>query len=175
MLKTHNCGELNSSDVGKNVTLAGWLQVRRDHGGLIFLDVRDRSGLAQVTADPSVGEAFSIAEKVRTEYVLQVKGRVRPRPEGTVNPNLSSGEVEVLAQTITILNPSKTVPFPIDDEGDKTDETIRLKYRYYHQFRGFVEAFNQSLCVGCNRCGAACLAGINPKEVIDDLIRTEKQ
>ncbi len=130
MLKTHNCGELNSSHVGKNVTLAGWLQVRRDHGGLIFLDVRDRSGLAQVTADPSVGEAFSIAEKVRTEYVLQVKGRVRPRPEGTVNPNLSSGEVEVLAQTITILNPSKTVPFPIDDEGDKTDETIRLKYRY---------------------------------------------
>jgi aspartyl-tRNA synthetase len=130
MLKTHNCGELNSSDVGKNVTLAGWLEVRRDHGGLIFLDIRDRSGLAQVTADPSVGEAFSIAEKVRTEYVLQVKGRVRPRPEGTVNPNLSSGEVEVLAQTITILNPSKTVPFPIDDEGDKTDETIRLKYRY---------------------------------------------
>ncbi|MBN2320505.1 MAG: aspartate--tRNA ligase [Acidobacteria bacterium] len=130
MLKTHNCGELNSSDVGKNVKLAGWLQVRRDHGGLIFLDIRDRSGLAQVTADPSVGEAFSIAEKVRTEYVLQVEGKVRPRPEGTVNPNLPSGEVEVLARTITILNPSKTVPIPIDDEGDKTDETIRLKYRY---------------------------------------------
>ncbi len=130
MLKTHNCGELNSSHIGKNVTLAGWLHVRRDHGGLIFLDIRDRSGLAQVTADPSVGEAFSIAEKVRTEYVLQVEGKVRPRPEGTVNPNLSSGEVEVLAQTITILNPSKTVPIPIDDEGNKTDETLRLKYRY---------------------------------------------
>ena len=130
MLKTRNCGELNSSDVGKNVILAGWLHVRRDHGGLIFLDIRDRSGLAQVTADPSVGEAFSIAEKVRTEYVLQVEGKVRPRPEGTVNPNLSSGEVEVLAQTITILNPSKTVPIPIDDEGNKTDETLRLKYRY---------------------------------------------
>jgi aspartyl-tRNA synthetase len=130
MLKTHNCGELNVSDVGKDVVLAGWLQVRRDHGGLIFLDVRDRSGLAQVTADPSVGEAFSVAEKVRNEYVLQVRGRVRPRPEGTVNPNLASGEIEVLAQSIVILNPAKTVPIPIDEEGDKTDETVRLKYRY---------------------------------------------
>jgi aspartyl-tRNA synthetase len=130
MLKTHNCGELKLSDVGKNVTLAGWLQGRRDHGGLIFLDLRDRSGLVQVTADPSVGEAFSVAEKARGEYVLQVEGKVRPRPEGTVNPNLASGEIEVLAQSIVILNPAKTVPIPIDDEGDKTDETVRLKYRY---------------------------------------------
>jgi aspartyl-tRNA synthetase len=130
MLKTHNCGELRLSDVGKTVNLAGWLQRRRDHGGLIFLDMRDRSGLVQVTADPTVGEAFSVAENSRTEYVLQVIGKVRPRPEGTVNPNLESGEIEVLAQSITILNPSKTVPMPLDDDGYKTDETTRLKYRY---------------------------------------------
>jgi len=130
MLKTHNCGELKLSDDGKSVVLAGWLQVRRDLGGLIFLELRDRSGLIQITVDPSVGEAFSVAEKVRNEYVLQVEGKVRLRPEGTVNPNLVSGEIEVLAQNITILNPSKTLPLPIDEEGDKTDETIRLKYRY---------------------------------------------
>jgi aspartyl-tRNA synthetase len=130
MLKTHNCGELNISDDGKSVILAGWLQVRRDLGGLIFLELRDRSGLVQVTVDPSVGEAFSVAEKIRNEYVLQVEGKVRIRPEGTVNPNLVSGDIEVLAQRITILNPSKTVPIPIDDEGDKTEEAIRLRYRY---------------------------------------------
>lgn len=130
MLKTHNCGELRLSDVGKTVNLAGWLQGRRDHGKLIFLDLRDRSGLVQVTADETLGEAYSAAEKVRSEYVLQVTGRVRPRPEGTVNPNLETGEVEVLAQSITVLNPAKTVPMPIDDDGYKTDETTRLKYRY---------------------------------------------
>src|SRR3989304_4528215 len=113
MLKTHNCGELRLSDAGKTVKLAGWLQRRRDHGGLIFMDLRDRSGLVQVTADPSVGEAYGVADKARGEYVLQVTGRVRPRPEGTVNPNLESGEVEVLAQSITILNAAKTVPMPI--------------------------------------------------------------
>lgn len=130
MLKTHNCGELSMSDVGKDVTLAGWLQVRRDHGGLIFLDLRDRSGVVQVTADPSVGASFSVAEKARNEFVLRVAGTVRARPEGMVNPNLASGEIEVLAESITILNPAKTVPFPIDDAGDRTEEAIRLKYRY---------------------------------------------
>jgi aspartyl-tRNA synthetase len=130
MLKTHNCGELRLSDAGKTVNLAGWLQRRRDHGGLIFMDLRDRSGLVQVTADPSVGEAYGIAEKARGEYVLHVTGRVRPRPEGTMNPNLESGEIEVLAQSIVILNGAKTTPMPIDDDGYKTDETMRLKYRY---------------------------------------------
>jgi aspartyl-tRNA synthetase len=130
MLKTHNCGELRLSDVGKSVTLAGWLQRRRDHGGLIFIDLRDRSGLVQITADPSVGEAYGVAEKARNEYVLQIAGTVRPRPEGANNPNLESGEVEVLAQSITILNTAKTTPIPIDDDGYKTDETTRLKYRY---------------------------------------------
>ncbi len=130
MLKTHNCGELRISDVGTIVNLAGWLQRRRDHGGLIFMDLRDRSGLVQVTADPSVGEAYGVADKARSEYVLQVTGKVRPRPEGSANPNLASGEVEVLAQSITILNTAKTTPMPIDDDGYKTDETTRLKYRY---------------------------------------------
>jgi aspartyl-tRNA synthetase len=130
MLKTHNCGELRLSDAGKTVTLAGWLQRRRDHGGLIFMDVRDRSGLVQVTADPTVGEAYSVAERVRNEYVLQIVGKVRPRPEGSENPNLASGEIEVLAQAINILNTAKTVPLPIDDDGYKTDEMTRLKYRY---------------------------------------------
>ncbi len=130
MLKTHNCGDLRLADAGKSVNLAGWLQGRRDHGNLIFMDLRDRSGLIQVTADPTVGEAFAVAEKARSEYVLQVSGTVRPRLEGKTNPNLASGEIEVLAQAITILNTAKTVPMPIDDDGYKTDETTRLKYRY---------------------------------------------
>jgi aspartyl-tRNA synthetase len=130
MLKTHNCGELRLSDAGRSVTLAGWLQRRRDHGGLIFMDLRDRSGLVQVTADPSVGEAYGVAEKARNEYVLRIEGTVRPRPEGTVNPNLDSGEIEVLARAIEILSAAKTIPIPIDDDGYKTDETNRLKYRY---------------------------------------------
>jgi aspartyl-tRNA synthetase len=130
MLKTHNCGDLRLSDVWKTVTLAGWLQRRRDHGNLIFMDIRDRSGLVQVTVDQSTAEAFSVAENARTEYVLQISGIVRARPDGTANPELDSGEVEVLAQSIIILNTAKTVPMPMDDDGYKTDETIRLKYRY---------------------------------------------
>jgi len=130
MLKTRDCGELRLKDVGATVVLAGWLQKSRDHGGLIFLDLRDRSGLVQVTADPTVGEAFGIAEKVRGEYVLRVEGAVRARPDDTINPDLATGEVEILAQTIEILNPAKTPPIPLDDDGYKTDETARLKYRY---------------------------------------------
>lgn len=130
MLKTHNCGELRLSDSGKEVSLAGWLQRRRDQGGLIFMDLRDRSGLAQITVDRNVGEAFEAAEKVRNEYVLHVEGTVQPRPQGTVNPNLASGEIEVLAKKITILNAARPVPMPVDDDGYKTDELIRLRYRY---------------------------------------------
>ncbi len=118
------------SDAGMSVTLAGWLQNRRDHGNLIFLDIRDRSGIVQVTADQSLGEAFAVADKSRTEYVLQIFGKVRLRPEGTANPGLASGEIEVLADSITILNTAKTAPMPIDDDGYKTDESTRLKYRY---------------------------------------------
>jgi len=130
MLKTHNCGELRLKDAGTNVILAGWLQQRRDHGELIFLDLRDQTGLIQVKADPSVGQAFSVAKEARNEYVLQIEGEVRPRPEDSLNPNLPSGEIEVLAQTITILNSARTAPIPLDGDGYKTDESIRLKYRY---------------------------------------------
>jgi aspartyl-tRNA synthetase len=130
MLKTHHCGELRLTDAGKTVTLAGWLYSRRDHGQLIFIDLRDRSGMVQVTADPSVDEAYRVAEKARSEYVLQIIGTVQQRPAGRENPNLPTGEIEVLAQSIIVLNTSKTVPLPLDDDGYKTDETIRLKYRY---------------------------------------------
>jgi aspartyl-tRNA synthetase len=130
MLKKHNCGELRLSHVGQTVTLAGWLHRRRNLGGLIFLDLRDRSGLAQVIVDPGIVEAYSTADRARGEFVLRVNGEVRPRPEGAKNPNLASGEVEVVAQSIEILNPSKTPPMPVDDDGYKTDESLRLKYRY---------------------------------------------
>src|SRR5512134_1898011 len=114
MLKTDDCGALRLSDIGREVTLAGWLHRRRDHGGLIFIDLRDRSGLVQVTADPGAADAYATAEKARGEYVLRITGKVRPRPEGTVNPNLPTGEIEVLASSIEILNPSKVPPLPID-------------------------------------------------------------
>jgi aspartyl-tRNA synthetase len=130
MLKTHNCGELRLSHAGQTVTLAGWLHRRRNLGGLIFLDLRDRSGLAQVTVDPNIAAAYSIADRARAEFVIRVCGNVQARPEGAKNSNLASGEVEVAAQSIEILNPSKTPPMPIDDDGYRTDESMRLKYRY---------------------------------------------
>jgi aspartyl-tRNA synthetase len=130
MLKTHNCGDLRLSQAGEQVTLAGWAHNWRDHGSLIFIDLRDRSGLVQVTASEGAGDAFAVARKVRGEYVLKVDGTVRPRPEGTLNPNLPTGEIEVLAHAIEILNASKPQPMPLDDDGYRTDETLRLKYRY---------------------------------------------
>ena len=112
MLKTHNCGELQAKHIGQEVTLAGWLNRRRDHGGLVFIDLRDRSGVVQVVANPNAApEAHAAAQEARGEYVLQVKGTVRARPEGLVNPDISTGEVEVLAQEVKILNRAKTPPF----------------------------------------------------------------
>lgn len=136
MLKTHNCGELRLSHVGQTVTLAGWLHRRRDLGGLIFLDLRDRSGLAQVTVAPSIVAVYSTADRARGEFVIRVCGQVQARPEGAKNPSLASGEVEVVAQSMEILNPSKTPPIPVDDDGYKTDENMRLKYRYLDLRRG---------------------------------------
>ena len=104
------CGDLRAADLDKDVILAGWVQKRRDHGGLIFLDLRDRSGVVQAVVDPSTPEAFATAERVRPEYVLLIKGRVRGRPAGTINPALATGEVEVQAAEIEILNTSKTPP-----------------------------------------------------------------
>jgi len=122
------CGELNASHLDQEVTLCGWVHRRRDHGGVIFVDLRDHHGLVQVVFDPDTPEIFSTAERIRNEYVLQVRGRVRNRPEGTVNPDLPTGEVEVLGLGLNVLNPAETPPFQLDDE-DIQDET-RLRYRY---------------------------------------------
>jgi len=126
-MRTHYCGELRAEQVGRTVTLCGWAHRRRDHGGVIFVDLRDREGLAQVVFDPDRPGAFGIADRVRSEFVLSVTGTVRKRPGGTANPNLPSGEVEVLAQSIEILNPSLPPPFPLDEEN--LSENTRLQYR----------------------------------------------
>ncbi|HMA90703.1 MAG TPA: aspartate--tRNA ligase [Burkholderiales bacterium] len=126
-MRTHYCGDLNAELIDRTVTLCGWAHRRRDHGGVIFIDLRDREGLAQVVFDPDRAEAFAIADRSRNEYVLKVTGKVRRRPPGTVNSNLRSGEVEVLAQEIEVLNPSVTPPFQLDDEN--LSENTRLTYR----------------------------------------------
>ena len=128
MMRTHYCGHLNREHIGQTVTLCGWAHRRRDHGGVIFIDLRDREGLAQIVIDPDTKDAFSIAETVRSEFVLKVVCKVRARPEGTVNPNLPTGEVEMLATEIEVLNPSLTPPFMLDDEN--LTETVRLEHRY---------------------------------------------
>src|SRR6266700_3662606 len=126
-MRTHYCGKLGAALLGQSVTLCGWAHRRRDHGGVIFIDLRDREGLAQVVSDPDRKSTFATAEKIRNEYVLKVTGVVRRRPEGTVNPNPPSGEVAVLAHTIEILNPSLTPPFQLDEEN--LSETVRLTHR----------------------------------------------
>ncbi len=130
MLKSINCGALRKEHVGQEVTLAGWVHRRRDHGGLIFIDLRDRSGLVQVVFGADISEAaHAMAESIRPEYVIQVRGRVAARPEGLVNPHLATGEIEVEGQVLTILNTAKTPPFPINEDTPVRDE-VRLKYRY---------------------------------------------
>jgi aspartyl-tRNA synthetase len=128
MMRTHYCGHLNRELIGQTVTLCGWAHRRRDHGGVIFIDLRDREGMAQIVIDPDTPEAFKLAETVRNEFVLKVVCKVRARPEGTVNPNIPTGEVEMLASEIEILNPSLTPPFMLDD--DNLTETVRLEHRY---------------------------------------------
>ncbi|KJS17304.1 MAG: aspartyl-tRNA synthetase [Peptococcaceae bacterium BRH_c4b] len=128
--RTHMCGDLRIEDVGKQVVLMGWVQKRRDHGGLIFVDLRDRSGIVQVVFSPDTSaEAFAKAETVRSEYVLAIEGKVVPRPEGTENPSLPTGQVDVSCQGLKILNRAKTPPFYIED-GIDVDENLRLRYRY---------------------------------------------
>jgi aspartyl-tRNA synthetase len=128
--RTSYCGMLTAADIGKEVVLMGWAMRRRDHGGLIFVDLRDREGLAQIVFDPEVqADAHRKAEAVRNEFVLAVKGKVAPRPEGTVNPSLKTGEVEILVSECKILNRSKALPFTLDEHVDVA-ENIRLKYRY---------------------------------------------
>ncbi len=128
--RTHTCGELNTGNIGEQVTLAGWVNRRRDHGGLVFLDIRDRYGLTQVISDPErVPEVHRIASELRSEYVVQISGKVVARLPGTENRNLSTGAIEIAADAIAILNPSRTTPFPISDN-IQVDESLRLKYRY---------------------------------------------
>ncbi len=130
MYKSHTCGELRLANSGDKVTLAGWVHRRRSHGGLTFLDLRDRFGIVQVVADPELSpEAHQALEPVRMEWVLQIEGIVRQRPEGSQNPNLPTGDIEVVAQQVRVLNPSKTPPFLISKD-EETDENTRLRYRY---------------------------------------------
>ena len=130
MLKTHSCGELTKKNIGDEVTLAGWVDRRRDHGGLIFIDLRDRGGIIQVVFNPETSKAaHKKASGMRSEYVIQVSGKVAPRQKGTGNPKLATGEIEVIADSTEILNPSKVPPFYINEDIE-VDENLRLKYRY---------------------------------------------
>ncbi|MBK8163787.1 MAG: aspartate--tRNA ligase [Gammaproteobacteria bacterium] len=128
-MRTHYCGHVTEALVDQEVELCGWMHRRRDHGGVIFVDLRDREGRVQVVFDPTVPDSFLVAEKVRSEFVLRVKGRVRPRPPGTVNPDLPTGRVEVLCRELEILNPAETPPFVLDEDSE-VNEDVRLRYRY---------------------------------------------
>ncbi|HMM72392.1 MAG TPA: OB-fold nucleic acid binding domain-containing protein, partial [Rhodocyclaceae bacterium] len=126
-MRSEYCGRVARGHLGQTVTLCGWTHRRRDHGGVIFIDLRDREGLVQVVCNPDRVELFRLAESVRNEYVLRVVGHVRARPDGTVNANLPTGEIEIVAETLEILNPSATPPFQLDDE--HLSENVRLTHR----------------------------------------------
>ena len=128
-MRTHYCGDINETLIDQTVTFTGWVHRRRDHGGVIFLDVRDREGMVQVVFDPDTPEAFATADSVRSEYVVQITGRVRARPAGTTNANMKTGMIEVLGKEIGILNKAATPPFPLDGYTD-VGEDVRLKYRF---------------------------------------------
>jgi len=131
MYKTHPCGEIGTSLSGQTVTLAGWVHRRRDHGGVVFIDLRDRSGLVQVVFNPDLPtEYMNIISNIRLEWVLQITGLVRNRPTGMINPKMDTGEIEVIANDVVVLNPAKTLPFMINGEEQLPDENTRLKYRY---------------------------------------------
>ena len=128
-MRTHYCGSINETHTDETITLCGWVDRRRDHGGVIFLDMRDREGIVQVVFDPDTEEHFALADKVRSEYVLKITGRVRARTPETINPNMATGKVEVLGKTLEILNEAVTPPFQLD-EHTSVGEDVRLKYRY---------------------------------------------
>ncbi len=128
MMRSHYCGSVTETSTGQTVRVCGWVQRRRDHGGVIFIDLRDREGVLQVVFDPDQPEMFKQAERLRSEYVVQISGRVRPRPDGTINSNLATGKIEVLAESLDVLNRSEPPPFTLDD--DAVGEETRLKYRY---------------------------------------------
>ena len=137
-MRTNYCGAVNTRYLNETITLYGWVHRRRDHGGVIFIDLRDREGLVQIVCDPDNAETFQTGEKLRNEFVIKITGRVRPRPEGTINLSLFSGEIEVLAESIEVLNASLTPPFLMDD--DNLSEAIRLEYRYLDLRRPAMQA-----------------------------------
>ena len=126
-MRSHYCGQVDARSIGHTIDVAGWVHRRRDHGGIIFIDLRDREGLLQIVFDPDAAELFKNAERLRNEFVIRVKGRVRERPAGTVNPHLASGHVEVLAEELEVLNRSEPLPFQLDET---VSEEVRLRYRY---------------------------------------------
>ncbi len=128
-MRTHYCGHVNESHLDQDVDVCGWVHNRRDHGGVIFIDLRDREGVVQVVFDPDTRESFAMAERVRGEYILKIRGKVRCRPEGTVNENIPTGKIEILGKNLEILSAAETPPFVVDDELD-ANEDIRLRYRY---------------------------------------------
>jgi len=131
MYRTHTCGELRSSHAGQTITVSGWVNRRRDHGGVAFFDLRDRSGIVQITINPDLPkETLDLVAGVRFEWVLQIEGQVHKRPAGNENPNMETGEIEIIAKNIKVLNPAKTLPFMVSSDTDLADENARLKYRY---------------------------------------------
>ena len=126
-MRSHYCGQVNESLIGQTVTVAGWVNRRRDHGGVIFVDLRDREGLVQVVCDPDAPELFAEAERLRSEFVVAIEGLVRARPAGTAKANMASGQIELLARRITLLNRSEPLPFQLDEH---VSEEVRLRYRY---------------------------------------------
>lgn len=131
MYRTHNCGELRASNTGQEVTLAGWVHRRRDHGGVVFFDLRDRYGLVQITVKPDLApEILATVSTVRFEWVLQIVGTVQRRPAGMENPRIATGDIEVIATAVNVLNPARTLPFMVSGEEQEADENTRLKYRY---------------------------------------------
>ncbi|NQU10031.1 aspartate--tRNA ligase, partial [bacterium] len=132
MKRTHHCNQLRDTETGQKVVLAGWVNTRRDHGGIVFIDLRDREGLTQIVFDPQHHRpSWDLAQSLRSEYVVAIEGAVRPRPAGTANPRLPTGEIEVLAHQLEVLNTSETPPFPLDDEtAASVGEELRLEHRY---------------------------------------------
>ncbi|MCB1873907.1 MAG: aspartate--tRNA ligase, partial [Gammaproteobacteria bacterium] len=128
-MRTQYCGQVNASHIGQVVELCGWVHRRRDHGGVIFVDLRDREGLVQVVCDPDKPDVFGVAEQLRNEFVVRLKGQVRARPQGSVNPDIATGEIEILGLELEVLNRSETPPFQLD-EHEKASEEVRLRYRY---------------------------------------------
>ena len=128
-MRSHHCGQLRDTHIGEEVSICGWVHRRRDHGGVIFLDLRDHHGIVQVVFDPDTQESFALADQVRNEFVISISGRVRPRDDAAINPKMVTGRIEVLGKALTILNRAETPPFQLD-EYSEAGEDIRLKYRY---------------------------------------------